>query len=260
MLTAAERQEFDDRGLLRLPAAIARDEVRSMRHRLWQHLEQDYSATPERPDTWPAGALAHFQSLTRTGAFDALASKPVQEAIDALLGTGTWQEPEHWGRPLVTFPASALWHLPARGWHRDSSDRPGDPVLVLFACVSPVEAHGGGTLVVTGSHRVTAPAGRYGRLRSAEVRDRLAADDPWFQDLLTPAAEPERTARLLGSTHVVDQVPLEIVELTGDPGDAFLMHPRSLHAVAPNSLDTPRLMLLQFLQQGDQHAGPPSEP
>jgi hypothetical protein len=150
MLTGAEHRQFDERGLLRLPAAIARDDVQSMRHRLWQHLEQNYSATPERPDTWPAGALAHFQSLTRTGAFDTLGSKPVREAIDALLGAGTWQEPEHWGRPLVTFPDSAPWQLPSRGWHRDSSDRPGDPVVVLFACLSPVEPHGGGTLVVCG--------------------------------------------------------------------------------------------------------------
>jgi hypothetical protein len=29
----------------------------------------------------------------------------------------------------------------------------------------------------------------------------------------------------------------------------FVMHPRLLHAVAPNALDVPRLMLLQFIEE-----------
>jgi len=132
-------------------------------------------------------APAHFQSLTRSGAFDALASPALLAALDGLLGRTGWQAPERWGRALVTFPQGLPWQLPARGWHQDSSDRPGDPALVAFLCLAPVRPEGGGTLVVTGSHRLT--------------------------------------------------------------GDAFLMPPRLMHAVAPNALDTPRLMLLQFVQQ-----------
>ena len=247
MLTDDQRDEFQDRGLLRLPAAVHADDAERMRDRLWQHLQQHHGARPGRPDTWPAGAVAHFQSLARNGAFDALASPLVRVAIDALLGPGTWQEPEQWGRPLVTFPGDARWRLPSRGWHRDSSDRPGDPALVVFGCLAPVEPRGGGTLAVTGSHRLAAPEGPYGGLRSAQVCARLAVDHPWFRDLLTPGAEPERTERLLGSRYVVDRSPLLIAELTGRTGDVVVMHPRLLHAVAPNALCMPRLMLLQFV-------------
>ena len=95
--------------------------------------------------------------------------------------------------------------------HLDSSDRPGDPVLVVFACLAPVLPTGGGTLVVTGSHRLTGTGGRYSGLRSAQVRER------------------------------------QFIELTGGTGDAFLLHPWLVHAVAPTALDTPRLMLLHFL-------------
>jgi Phytanoyl-CoA dioxygenase (PhyH) len=249
MLTADQREDFHRNGLLWLPAAIDADDAERMRDRLWDHLRQDHGARPDRPDTWPAGALAHFQSLTRPGAFDALASPPVLAAIDALLGPRACREPEQWGRPLVTFPEGAPWRLPYRGWHRDSSDRPGDPVLVVFGCLAPVEARGGGTLVVTGSHQLTAPEGRYGGLRSARVRERLAADHLWFRDLFTPGAEPQRTERLLGSTYLADGSPVQIAELTGDRGDVILMHPRSLHAVAPNALGTPRLMLLHFVER-----------
>lgn len=247
MLAADQRTEFENRGLLRLPAAISAEGSQGMQNRLWQHLREECGAESDRPATWPVGVRAHFQAVTRTGAFNGLASPSVRAAIDALLGPRTWREPEQWGRPLVTFPDSPVWRLPARGWHRDSSDRVGDPILVVLACLAPLQPTGGGTLVVTGSHQLTAPHGRYGGLRSAQVRDRLAADHWWFGDLLTPAPEPERTERLLGAGCIVEGTTLEIVELTGSPGDAFLMHPRSLHAVAPNALEAPRLMLLQFL-------------
>jgi ectoine hydroxylase-related dioxygenase (phytanoyl-CoA dioxygenase family) len=257
LLTADQRDEFERRGLLRLPEALPPHDAERMRDQVWDHLRQTHGARADRPATWPAGAMAHFQALIRTRAFDALASPAVLEAFDALLGRDGWQAPEQWGRPLVTFPEGSPWQLPSRGWHRDSSDRAGDPVLVVFAVLAPLRPQGGGTLVVTGSHRLTPPDGRYAGLRSAQVRDRLAAERPWFRDVCTPGAEPQRTARLLGSTHVADGVPLEVRELTGGTGDVFLMHPRSLHAVAPNALDAPRLMLLHFVQgQADQSARP----
>ena len=119
---------------------------------------------------------------------------------------------------------------------------------MVFACLAPVRSHGGGTVEVTGSHRLTGPGGRYAGRRSADVRVRLAEDHRWFRDLWTAGQEPDRTDRLLGSSSVLDGSELRIEELTGDPGDAFVMNPRLLHAVAPNCLDTPRMMLLQFLE------------
>jgi ectoine hydroxylase-related dioxygenase (phytanoyl-CoA dioxygenase family) len=41
----------------------------------------------------------------------------------------------------------------------------------------------------------------------------------------------------------VEGVPLKVMELTGQPGDAWLMDLRILHAAAPNGSDRPRLMI-----------------
>ena len=90
MLTTDQREEFHRHGLLRLPGAVAAEDVERMRDRLWQHLQHVHGAHPGHPDTWPAGAPAHFQSLTRSAAFGALASPPVLTALDALAGSGGW--------------------------------------------------------------------------------------------------------------------------------------------------------------------------
>jgi hypothetical protein len=250
MLAGVQLDAFEQGGLLRLPGAIPATDSNAMRDRLWRHLREAHGALPERPDTWDVATPAHFQTLIGAGAFDAMATAGIRGAVDALLGAQGWRRPLHWGRPLVTFPQPRVpWLLPASGWHIDSAGRAADPVLVVFAFLASVRPRGGGTVVVTGSHRLTRADGRYAGLRSAEVRVRLAEDDPWFRDLWTPSQEPDRTERLLGSSSVVDGVELRIEELAGDTGDAFVMSPRLLHAVAPNSLDTPRLMLLQFIEE-----------
>jgi len=151
MLSSAQRDQFDRRGILRLPATIPPAEVTAMRQRLWQHLLDTHAIHPNGPETWTVHTPAQFQKLTGTGAFDAMATGQLRAAIDDLLGAGRWQRPAHWGRPLVTFPApGTAWDVPTSGWHLDSQDLE-LTMLAVFAHLAPVRPRGGGTLVVTGS-------------------------------------------------------------------------------------------------------------
>jgi hypothetical protein len=255
MLSPAQRDEFDRRGILRLPATIPLADVMAMRQRLWQHLLDTHAIDPDRPETWTVHMPAQFQGLTRTGAFDALATDELCAVVDQLLGAGRWRRPAHWGRPLVTFPRSGTtWDVPTEGWHIDSDgDLDELTMLVVFAHLAPVLPQGGGTLVLTGSHRLTAPAKPSGpqtgkaRLRSSEVKAHLRALDPWLGDLWNADGDTGRIQRYMEAGKVVDGVHLQVEELTGEPGDAVIMHPRLLHVMAPNGLQTPRMMLLQFL-------------
>jgi hypothetical protein len=45
----------------------------------------------------------------------------------------------------------------------------------------------------------------------------------------------------------LDDVPVRVCEMLGEPGDLLLMHPLMLHAPTPNVLATPRMMLTQFV-------------
>jgi hypothetical protein len=72
---------------------------------------------------------------------------------------------------------------------------------------------------------------------------------PWFRDLWNGDGDADRIHRYLTEGADVDGVHVRVEELTGEPGDAVIMHPRLLHVVGPNSLQTPRMMLLHFLHQ-----------
>jgi ectoine hydroxylase-related dioxygenase (phytanoyl-CoA dioxygenase family) len=181
--------------------------------------------------------------------------------IDDLLGADGWQRPAHWGRPLVTFPRpGTAWDVPTSDWHLDSQDLE-LTMLTVFAHLTTVRPRGGGTLVVTGSHRLTTPSGAQADnapVRSHDVKAHLRTVHPWLSDLWKAGDDTDRIHRYLTAGADIDGVHVQVEELTGEPGDAVIMHPRLLHVVATNSLPHPRMMLLQILHRQSQDARDPA--
>ncbi|MCA6288210.1 MAG: phytanoyl-CoA dioxygenase family protein [Phenylobacterium sp.] len=140
-----------------------------------------------------------------------------------------------------------LWSLPAILWHTDVPRAPqaGCPGVQVFTFLSPVGPGAGGTLVAAGSHRLLNDEGE---LRSKAIKARLRALPP-FARLMDPD-HPDRPAAP-GPLGEADGVPIEVVELTGAPGDLLLMDMRALHTAAPNASAAPRLMMTwRFLGEG----------
>lgn len=185
-------------------------------------------------------------ALRRTGFFDALATTEVVSAITSLLGHAEWPRPFSWGDPLVTAPGSGTWTVPTGGWHLDFPAR-GALALKWLGYLAPVRAGGGGTVVLSGSHRLVA---RYLERadpadpgRSPAVRDAIFGGHPWLRGVREPGAPAERIERLMDRGAVIDGVEVRVVELTGRPGDVVFLHPHLFHAPAPNCLAEPRLMV-----------------
>ena len=140
----------------------------------------------------------------------------------------------------MTMPSAPPWTLPHHLWHMDSGfERPPWPAFAvkLFACIATLKPQGGATLVLGGSHRLVerfavelAPD----ELGGNQVTwGRFMKQDPWLDELHRRGDEPERTHRLLGATRVVDGIPLEIIEMCGEPGDVFVTHLQVFDCAAP---------------------------
>jgi len=247
MLTTSQRDAFDRQGLVRLPAAVPVEAVTEMRDRFWAFLFSEYGIDRGNVETWTSVRPRRLQALRRSGTFASMASDQVRRALDDLLGTGGWRPPKAWGLPLVTFPPidpDTTWSVPTSGWHVDSYGPEHDlPGVTVFAFLSAVAARGGGTVVLEASHRlVNHHIAMTGIWRPAEVKAALAAAYPWLHEVWNGRRYPDDEA-------VLDGVQIAVRELTGEPGDVILMHPRTLHVTAPNTGDTPRMMLVEIIER-----------
>jgi ectoine hydroxylase-related dioxygenase (phytanoyl-CoA dioxygenase family) len=152
---------------------------------------------------------------------------------------------------MITFPnMSAPWVVPHSLWHVDFRyDNPtADDLfgLKVFAFFGDVTARGGGTVVITRSHRIVArflerqPRELRGDFRSARLA--FMRHHPWLRALATPDSTAERNARFMDQEADVDGIGARVVELTGRAGDVVITHPWTVHHVAPNTNDVPRFM------------------
>jgi Phytanoyl-CoA dioxygenase (PhyH) len=251
--------EFEETGLLRLPAAIPRAEAQLMCERLWDEIERKYRFRRGVPQTWKSGPISALQGSERAGAFASMASPVVCGALDRIFAPDTWKRPPRWGQPLVTFPAvGSLWNIPHRNWHIDAGASnvalPFD-TLIVFAFLDTVQPRGGGTMVVSGSHqlvrKLAASADEPSEIRSADASKLLARAHPWLGDLWSPERGTDEIPRFMEDGATLAGVTLKVIELTGEQGDAIIMHPSVLHTPAKNCGSRPRMVLRQGIFQAN---------
>jgi hypothetical protein len=251
-LSRADQRQLDERGLVKLPGLVPRRACEEMAERIWQELARKDGVRRGHPATWTVERPAQFKALTDTGAFKAMATPGYRAVLDDLMGAERWEAPKAWGQPLVCFPRRVgRWDVPYQSWHLDLPAHPKHQSLMVgrtFTILAPLRPGGGGTLVATGSHRVTFRLAETAGAQqsSALMRKRLKTEHRWFHDLMTPDKRREdRIARFMRVETDVGGVACRVEEMTGEPGDVYVMHPAALHAGASNMLDAPRLVLAQ---------------
>jgi hypothetical protein len=259
------RTALRDTGFVVVRGAIATGPATEMCDRIWTTLEARGVRRDDR-STWPTNLVASFQALTRSRAFEAVGSERVRETLDVLLDHD-W-DVDRWGQPLVTFPSTEQWKLTDKIWHFDFPVRrsPREPVgLRMLTVLSPLASQGGGTLMLQGSHRLAAALlaqGVAGDGKSQRIRELLKGKHPWLRELWSKSDGPDRTRRLMEEGTEIDGVHLRVVEVTGEPGDVYFMHPWMLHAISANAAKIARFMLSttaladrEFFAQGAQERG-----
>ena len=66
---------------------------------------------------------------------------------------------------------------------------------------------------------------------------------PPLDRLLKGAAQADLGQSLIGERFEIEGIPIDVVELTGGPGDVIVTHLHVFHCASPNTSDTPRQML-----------------
>jgi hypothetical protein len=257
MLTAEQRNEFELRGIVRLPGAVDVQRVGELRARI-QALVAERELAPTGSGPW----LGVYPSLTAPVAkrhgFAELWGPTVLGTLDELLGAGRWHVPKCAGQILtLTSPQPAQpWRVPDKSWHLDyvapgaAAELPG---AQPFLCIDRVGSRGGATLVAAGLPRLIDAIRRHQgpewEGRSADVRKAVVREVPWFRELCSVRPGEDRIARFVEKPTPFEGSELQVVELTGEPGDVWLMHPWMLHAPSANCSERPRMVLTERIRR-----------
>jgi ectoine hydroxylase-related dioxygenase (phytanoyl-CoA dioxygenase family) len=140
---------------------------------------------------------------------------------------------------LFSLPIEDDWSVPSDAWHIDlpKIGENASPGLQAFTFLDDVEVGGGATLVLAGSHLLF---NNTADLSSSELKRHLRKED-YFRSFFDSSRPP--FTNLAETRNSVQGVELEVVELTGNIGDLYLMDLRMLHTAAPNCSDKARQML-----------------
>lgn len=236
--------QLSDRGLVKLDGFIAHEDIAKAREAVFT-LAREHGLLAD--GVWdkshsrfglPKPFRAQLNSLHRMHTFPPLFADDLLALAGQLVGAKVAPiAPRH--QILFTLPSQDEWVIPHDVWHLDLP-RLGEnksPGLQAFTFLDDVGPQGGATLVVAGSHRLLNHAGH---LPSKEVKQLLMRES-YFRHLF----DRERPASSQPEDFVgqVGDVSLEVVELTGNAGDVYLMDLRMFHTPAPNSSDTARMMV-----------------
>jgi ectoine hydroxylase-related dioxygenase (phytanoyl-CoA dioxygenase family) len=242
MFTRSERECFTTHGLCKRQGFLSSKKLANARSLIFEHLEH---AGIWRDGSWhfeqtaPDYGMAMIKPLNHHPAIVELASGEAFAAASELVDDHL----DFPGHPalLFTLPNATTWTLPHQNWHVDRPRLPegGVPGVQIFAILERVEAGGGGTLAVMGSHRLLNEGVR---MSSTDLRKKLKRE-AYFSELMSNSTDDRM--RFLNEIGHVGDVELKVAEMTGEPGDVYFMDMRVLHTISPNKLRVPRIMLTQ---------------
>ena len=248
ILSEDQVQQFENTGLLLVKNAFDPKSAEAVSADIWDRL-----ATMDihrgNPESWSRLDERQLRvAIKRTRKIKGLQcvySDQVLAIVDQL----TDSEFKERAKPLLLLTFSNQHdylgdsQIPSRMWHSDAPHLPGKGLsgIIVLGFLNRVEPRGGGTMVIQGSHRLFEESER--PIPSRVVRRRLKKH-ALMRDLFTPGAE--NRDRYLKETTYVDGAELKVVELVGNPGDAWFVDAGCLHTITRNYLDEPRMMVRGF--------------
>jgi hypothetical protein len=198
MLTSAQRDEFDQTGIVKIESVFSEAEAARMRDVVWAELAARHGMARDDPTTWQPYGPTGMTTSKRHSAFRPILGPALRDGLDGLLGPGRWAEPKHHGQVLITMPNTERWVVPDRLWHTDIGYESLDVLVGLkhWAFLDTVEPGGGRTVQLAGSHRLLSSYVRAQRPENREykrIRDGFLRSHPWLHALSKPDDDPSAT-------------------------------------------------------------------
>jgi hypothetical protein len=249
VLSAEELHHFEKWGYVRVPHALSEGFVERVRTVIWRELEAQHAMVETDPSTWRPDWCGINKDII-DGSARTQVTERLSGAISQILGEGQWRPIRTYGGLLMTMPEphTQAWEAAGIGWHFDNDPRfylSGFDELMLFTFYSSVEAQGGGTLALAGSHRLIEAFLQSGAAEGVDGNALLKAFVKWHPYLaqlqgLQPREHAD--AYRIGTVSEVNGIEVYVAEFTGEPGEAILCHPALLHAGSRNPSNRPRIM------------------
>ena len=257
ILSREEVEQFEELGYLKLPGAFPRETAQQIHDFMWSELERLHGFHKSDPTTWqkegwnrdhPPTSWTKLR-LNRSKdheVYDGLASPRMKAAIEELAGGHASSLSQSWGAFTPCFPSldrTTAWDLGHRwGCYGDPSRTWMMGVRTFFTDVVP---QGGGLPVVEGSHRLvrtyfdSLPSSE--RLVAGQAHiDHFYQQHAYFRELVGHEAQvADRVPYFMKQTTNVEGVPLRVVELTGEPGDAVFYNRSLICGRGRNMTDEP---------------------
>lgn len=252
--------DLETRGFVKLDAAFGAEHAAQQRALLWRELEEREGIREADRSSWhqPSKQLRQTRDHPMQ---EAMATERLLGALDQLLGVDQWtRQTQHWGSILFTFPNAEHWDVPRRTWHWDSPIAPhrgGAAGIQMFSLLAPMHPGGGATVFIEGMHHVllryyAALSDAERRAKHGTHRKRVMNMHPWLRELRGATHDVEdRSAHFMERDGDIDGMRVRVREMTGDPGDVYLLHPLTVHCWAPNARDTPRIMRTKMINRLD---------
>ncbi|ARU29226.1 phytanoyl-CoA dioxygenase family protein [Cellvibrio sp. PSBB006] len=222
-MTTEQEKAFREKGCIYIPGALEKNVVQPVKDHVLKELKrlniwstgrvlsQKLKGVPVFQQTGKLGQLINYPDLN-----EKLVSQELYSDMCILAGASLQAQI---GQLLISLPHQVAWTLEGLNWHRDISTSPlrGIPGVQVFVLLDTVAVNGGATLALVGSHRLK---------NQSQAKEGISV----------------LTSHGVNHSVNIGGVELSIMEMSGRPGDVYLMDMRVLHTPSINATRNVRLM------------------
>ena len=239
---------FARRGLIKVPSVFDHQKAEQIQEELWRRFS-NWGIERGQPETWESMSELSLRGLMKAtrkvAGLSSIYSTDVERIAQTLTNESDFDRAK--ALLLLTFSHQHQYigheRVPRSMWHSDTPNLPGSGVsgVIVLGFINKVEAKGGGTMVIAGSHRLFESSSS---AISSKIAKRKLKRHPYFRNLFSKQAE--NRSSFLEEPGYIGDVELQIEELTGEPGDAYFVNGSILHTICRNFNHEPRMMVRGF--------------